>query len=303
MILKDRDSNNGQIRELKKLLSYNITSKQKFSIQRELNAIQTGASGEEDAAYYINFYYGNSKNWVIIHDLRIEHEGSVAQIDHLLINRLFDFYIIESKSYKNVIRITNNGEFEALYNNKYFGIASPIEQNKRHIYLLDKFLKKNNILPKRIGITLKPNYMNYILISPNSIIKRPNSKKFDTKKIIKADTLKSEIEKNAENPPISEIGSMVKICTFSTIESIAKKIVSKHKPIIINWNAKYRIKQQRSNEVGVTKNQLSKSSSINPKFYCTKCKVDISEKVARFCWNNKIRFQGRVYCFNCQKSY
>ena len=303
MIIKDRDSNKNEIEKLKKLLSYNITAEQKFSIQRELNAIQTGAFGEDNAAYFINFYYGNSKNWAVIHDLRIEHEGNVAQIDHLLINRLFDFYILESKSYKNGIKITDNGEFQTLYKNKYFGILSPVEQNKRHIYLLDKFLRQNKILPKRMGITIKPKYLNYILISPNAIIKRPDKKKFVTQTIIKADTLKSEIEKNAENAPISELSSITKLCAFSTIESMAKKIVSNHKPTNINWLAKFRIKQQTPNEVEFTKNKLSKSSGSNSKYFCAKCKVGISEKVAKFCWNNKTKFKGKAYCFNCQKSY
>ncbi|MDM8540743.1 nuclease-related domain-containing protein [Desulfococcaceae bacterium HSG9] len=294
MILKNRDTDKRQIEELKKLISYDIAPKQKFLIQRALNAVKAGASGEDDAAYFINFYYGNSKNWVIIHDLRIVHEGNTAQIDHLLINRLYDFYILESKSYKNGIKITENGEFEALYKNKYYGIPSPVEQNKRHIHLLDKFLRQNDILPKRIGITIKPKYFNYILISPRSIIKRPNSKKFDTKNIIKADTIQTEIKKNADNIPISEIGSIVKLSAFSTIETMAKKIVSNHKPITINWRAKFGVKYQTHNDA--QKNNTAKS-------FCAKCKADVSEKVAKFCWDNKTKFKGRVYCFSCQKTY
>jgi len=293
MILKNRDTDKRQIEELKKLLSYDIAPKQKFLIQRALNAVKAGASGEDDAAYFINFYYGNSNKWVIIHDLRIVHEGNTAQIDHLLINRLYDFYILESKSYKNGIKITENGEFEALYKNKYYGIPSPVEQNKRHIHLLNNFLRQNNILPKRIGITIKPKYFNYILISPRSIIKRPNSKKFDTKNIIKADTIQTEIKKNADNIPISEIGSIAKLSAFSTIETMAKKIVSEHKPTTVNWRARFGVKYQTHN--GAPKNNTAK-------LFCAKCKANVSETVAKFCWDNKARFKGRVYCFNCQKT-
>lgn len=301
MIFKTRDPNHQQIGELKKLLSCKISPKQKFLIERELKAITKGSSGEDDAAYFINFYFGSSKNWAIIHDIRIEHEGNVAQIDHLLINRLFDFYILESKSYKNGIKITDNGEFEVLYENKYYGIPSPVEQNKRHIHLLDNFLKHNSLLPKRLGITIKSKYLNYVLISPNSVIKRPNSKKFNSRNIIKADSLKTEIEKNANNVPISEIGSIIKLCKFATIETMAKKIVSYHKPININWRAKFGINKLTSNE---TKEVTSKKlSGTNSKYFCAKCKIGISEKAAKFCWNNKEKFGGKPYCFNCQKSY
>jgi len=300
MIFKDRDSKKNDLILLKKILSCNITEKQRFLVTRELSNIQKGDAGENDAAYFINFYYGKSPRWAVIHDLRIELNDQVAQIDHLLINRLFDFYILESKSYKNGIRITKCGEFEAKYNDKFYGIQSPIEQNKRHIHLLDLLLRNENILPKRLGISIKPKYLNYILISPNSTIDRPPKKDFNTDSVIKADTLKTVIEKNADNAPITEIGSIAKLSSFSTISEIAKKIISYHSPKQINWIAKF----------GITREQLTpvKSLPANPdkkienKYFCAKCKVSIPDNVAKFCWNNKAKFGGRAYCFNCQKS-
>ena len=126
MIFKDRDSKKNDLILLKKILSCNITEKQRFLVTRELINIQKGNVGENNAAYFINFYYGKSPKWAVIHDLRIELNDQIAQIDHLLVNRLFDFYVLESKSYKNGIRITKCGEFEVKYNNKFYGIQSPI---------------------------------------------------------------------------------------------------------------------------------------------------------------------------------
>ena len=301
MILKDRDPKTNEIEELKQLLSSAFSEKQRFVIEREIDSTKKGISGEDDSAYYINFYYGNSKNWVVIHDLRIEHEGIVAQIDHILINRLFDFYILESKSYKNGIKITDNGEFEAFYNNKYFGIPSPIEQNERHIYALNKFMTENNILPKRMGVTIKPTYYNYVLISPASIIKRPNIKKFNTDNVIKADTLKTIIEKNADRiSPISDFVSVTKVSSFSTIEETANKIISMHKPKKINWKAKFGVKNSAKQHSAISDNS-SDTENTDSKYYCAKCKKSISPKVAKFCWNNKKRFNGKAFCYNCQK--
>lgn len=301
MIFKRRNSKIEEIEELKQLLSCDLTEKQRFSVERELNAINKGASGEDDSAYYLNFYYGKSKNWAIIHDLRIEHEGIVAQIDHILINRIFDFYILESKSYKNGIKITENGEFEAYYGNKYFGIPSPLEQNERHIFVLNKFMHKNNILPKRMGVTIRPTYLNYVLISPGSVIKRPNSKKFNSENVIKADTLKTVIDKNADKAPrsVSDIMAVIKISTFSTIETIAQKLASVHTPKKMNWKEKFRVKKtvQHQEKLSFSTN----TQENNSKFYCAKCKKGISAKVAKFCWNNKVKFKGRAYCYNCQK--
>ncbi|OAQ19745.1 hypothetical protein [Thermosulfurimonas dismutans] len=57
MIIKDRDSRERDIKELKKLLSsYNLSPKQKFLIEREIYAIKRGDSGEDDSAYYIETF-------------------------------------------------------------------------------------------------------------------------------------------------------------------------------------------------------------------------------------------------------
>ena len=55
--------------------------------------------GEAEAAYEMEFHYGASKNWMVLHDLRLECEGRVAQIDHLLLNRFLEIYVCESKRF------------------------------------------------------------------------------------------------------------------------------------------------------------------------------------------------------------
>jgi hypothetical protein len=75
MIIKRMDSKEEEIAELTALLKSRLTSRQRFSMERELKAIRAGVSGEKDSAYYIDFYFRNSKNWAVIHDLRLEHKG------------------------------------------------------------------------------------------------------------------------------------------------------------------------------------------------------------------------------------
>jgi len=116
MILKNKDSCAKNIQELNRLLTLNLSAKQRSLIELELKSTMSGNSGEESSAYYINFRYKDSKNWAVIHDLRLEHRGLVAQIDHLLINCFLDLYVLESKNYFHGIKITEYGEF-LRYNN------------------------------------------------------------------------------------------------------------------------------------------------------------------------------------------
>jgi len=55
-------------------------------VDQEIRALKAGRRGEHDTAYEIDFHLGESKNTMVLHDLRFElDDGRVAQIDHLLI--------------------------------------------------------------------------------------------------------------------------------------------------------------------------------------------------------------------------
>ena len=111
MILKSKDSRQSDIQELNRLLNLKPTAKQRFLIERELKCLMSGERNEQNSAYYLDFSYKDSKNWAVIHDLRIEHRGRVAQIDHLIINRFLDVFVLESKNYYYGVKITEEGEF------------------------------------------------------------------------------------------------------------------------------------------------------------------------------------------------
>ena len=155
-------------------------------------------------------------------------------------NRLFDIYVLESKNFSYKLKITPEGEFQAHYGKEYFGIPSPIEQNKRHIYLLDLFLKQHDILPKRMGITIKPIFKSLILLSPKSIISRPPKKKFDTSSVSKADTLRTRIDQEVDKGnPLADFASLSKLSSSSTLVQTAKTLARFHKRIKINFRAKF----------------------------------------------------------------
>ncbi len=291
MLLKVKDSKEEDLIALQRLLSLKgISHKQRFFMEREIRNIKKGDKGEKDAAYYIDFYYANSKNWVVIHDLRLEYQGQVAQIDHLLINRMFHIYVLESKNFGfSQLKINEFGEFEVKYGQYYFGIPSPVEQNQRHIDLLTKIINDNRLMPRRIGLPRMPVFFNYILVSPQTKIVRPKNKEYQYENVIKADMLKKVIDKNIDKVSAIEIvKSLYNLCSLEVVCGFGKKLIALHKPRKIDWNKKFGI------NVGKEKKKIVK-------YYCFKCGKSISEKVAKFCWNNKDKFRGKAYCYDCQR--
>lgn len=167
MLIKEKDSRSKDIKELESLLQEELTNEKRRDIEQDLKNLIKGEKGEYDAAYHINFYYKDLKRTAVIHDLRLEYNGQVAQIDHLLITSTYRFDVIESKNYSSQVKINDNGEFQ-IFNarlNRYQGIESPIEQNKRHIHVLKEFLVNEKILPNKLGIQYHPTFRSFILFS------------------------------------------------------------------------------------------------------------------------------------------
>ncbi|MBL0226793.1 MAG: NERD domain-containing protein [Geobacteraceae bacterium] len=246
MLIKNKDGRLEDVQELNRILSLNITAKQRFSIQRELKCLVSGERNEQNSAYYLDFRYKDSLNWALIHDLRIEHRGRVAQIDHLLINRFLDVYVLESKNYYYGIKITDEGEFLVWDGKAYQAIESPFEQNQRHIQALQATVNDRNLAPKRLGFAIPVNYRNIVLVSPTSKVLKPSSATFDLSSVIKADAFVSAVDKVMEKKSIIEAP---KIVSSETLRDFIEKIARLHRPGSFDYAAKFGISNNANSVV------------------------------------------------------
>ncbi len=300
MLIKKRDPKQAEIEELTTLLTEPIPENKRFLVERELRYIKTGIQGETDAAYFIDFHFAHSRNWTVIHDLCLEHQGRVAQIDHLLINRFFHVYVLESKNFSYGVKITGAGEFLVNYKNRYVSIESPIEQNNRHIIILEEIFKQYDVTPKRLGITIIPTFKSYILMSPKSRVIRPSRDDFDTGMVIKSDALRTQIDKDVDKMnPLSVLAAASKIVSGETIKEASERLAAVHSPMKMNYRKRFGLDEANFSPG----NALPLETHSSKQFYCFQCKKKITEKVAKFCWDNKKRFHGKAYCFDCQKVF
>lgn len=227
MLLKSADKKDEQVADLERLLSI-APSEKKAKIEQELRNIRAGLKAEQEAAYLIDFHLKDSKNTLVIHDLRIEVGGRVAQIDHLLLHRTLTAFVLETKSFHAGLKITEEGEFLRWNGRKktYEGMASPLAQNDRHIVVLKDAFNQID-MPVRLGMRLSPTFESYILVSPNARIDRP--KKHNTSRVLKADMLVDAIEKRFEKEGVLEtIASMAKCVSANTLEDIGRQLVLSH---------------------------------------------------------------------------
>jgi ssDNA-binding Zn-finger/Zn-ribbon topoisomerase 1 len=241
MIIKVKDSIQPSLDLLESLAaSPGLDAQIATAIRRETSALRGGSKGERECAFYLDGVVKDHPNRVIIHDLRVEHDGEVAQFDHLLINRSLDVWILESKSFLNGLRISEQGDFEYWYDGRFHAIPSPIEQAKRQARILGKVFEVHDLTPKRLGFSLNPTIKTAILVDPRTRVDRPKS--FDTDMVIKADAFFTRYEQmNEQAGGLDLMGSLAKRVSKETIIEIGQRLVALHRPHQVDYRAKFGI--------------------------------------------------------------
>lgn len=295
MILKNADDKTAQIDELNRLLGIAPTQI-KPKIEAELKMLYAGFKGERESSFHINEKFKDKKNAFVIHDLRLEHNGQVAQIDHLIINRMFGAFVLETKHFHAGLKINENGEFEQWVPRmkSYVGMASPLEQNKRHIDILKKVFTDKVETPKRLGIQFQPTFYSRVLVNPTAKIIRP--RRFDTSDVIKADAFFTKYHQDYDNAGFFEsLGQVAKIVSAETVVEICNQLIELHQPITINYVAKFGIKEEVSIEQKPTKKIAAKPTVVEQEratynsHLCSKCS---SHKL-------KVEYGKYGYYFKC----
>lgn len=311
MIIKKADDKTkrlAMLADLKK--SALLDARQKEWLDEELTRVRRGIEGERDAAFYIDSHLKDSLSNAVIHDLRLEVDGDVAQIDHLFFNRLLHFVLIETKCFGGNLAINDHGEFSVTYaNGRTYGIPSPIEQSKRHERILSKLVDALGIAG-RLGI--KPTFHHLVLLHPKAIIQRPDKKAFDTSNVIKADALPAWHEKWGDKVAnfADTFTNLLSMRSTDTIKEWAQQLVKLHRPTnqlslpeFMAPKATGVVAQEpppaRAAAPSTTARlagMTAPDESLRKKLICAACGAKIPYNVGLFCWNNERRFGGFQYC-------
>jgi hypothetical protein len=294
MILKSADSKADILTSLERAAAAAPADRKK-RIEQEVRVIRAGIKGEEQAAYLIDFHFKNRENWVVIHDLRLEIKERVAQIDHLLLHRCLDCYVLETKHFSSGFKITEEGEFLRWnhYEKTFQGMASPLAQNDRHVAVLRDAFDQIE-MPTRLGVRLSPNFFPLVLVSAEARIDRP--RKFDSSAIIKVDALRNTINRQVEKAGVLDVlGGLARLVSVETLEEIGKQLVALHKPAPMDVAARFGLTHLESPEGEDTTAEEVAGSAASPD-------DRQSEKATcRGCGSDKVAIQyGKYgYYFKC----
>jgi Nuclease-related domain. len=307
-VIKVADDKQPQLDTLAALLRRpDVDAQTRKKIEDEIWAVRSGIQGERDAAYEIDFEYGPRDAFMVIHDLRLEFAGRVAQIDHLLINRALDVWVCETKAFREGVKIDDFGEWYRYGGKHARGMPSPVEQNRRHVDVLRDVFDKGPVrLPRRI-VTLKPTIFPVVLISNHARIDRPRTKAaraavsgLDT--VIKVEQLVRKIEQTFDerNP----LGILAKVVAKETIENLARQLVALHKPAPLVGASRFGLPEQPA-ETPTPPAKASgarKPEAAAGRVACSACGKPVSDKVSAYAREHADQFGGVILCWDCQRA-
>lgn len=168
-----------------------------------------------------------------MHDLRLEFEDYVAQLDFVVVSNKF-ICILETKKLSGNISIDQDGNFVRVIKNKYGreykeGFYSPITQNARHIDIV------KYILSKELNINNMPILSLVVMANPKTIINKNKCPVEIENKIIKYDQIKASLEKHYND----------KANTYDLAEKnmyeMVNLLMKLNKPIHIDYKSKYQL--------------------------------------------------------------
>ena len=153
-------------------------------------------------------------------------------------DRTAEVWVCESKSFAEGVSINEHGEWSRWWHGRPEGMASPIEQNRRHIHLLQRAFDQGLApLPRRLGLVpMKPRFRNLVLVSNEARISRPKRKVDGIEDVIKAEQLKSRVFEQADKASAMDIA---RVMGKEGLEQFARGLAALHQPNRFDWLARF----------------------------------------------------------------
>jgi hypothetical protein len=115
-------------------------------------------------AGFLNDVFAGDEDVVVLHDLRVHCELGSAHIDHLIMTRYLDVFLIESRIAGDQVVVGTEEDFSVRYRDgSVFRIRSPITQLRRAIAVSQHIFRRIE-LPTRFGERILPEFHRRIVI-------------------------------------------------------------------------------------------------------------------------------------------
>jgi ssDNA-binding Zn-finger/Zn-ribbon topoisomerase 1 len=161
-----------------------------------------GRRAEEQMAHYLKRFFGGSPEVDVLNYLRIDLQGEVAQMDHLVLHP-FGLTIVESKSVAGSVQIKDDGQWIRWFNKQPQGMRSPVTQARMQAMLLRELLART---VKQKGFFDAVDFDVLVAISDSGTIQWPSSGSLP--EVCKADQVPEKVLEKVEQRRVAGAGML-----------------------------------------------------------------------------------------------
>ena len=284
MIAKQRDATRNRIAILESCQSPGMGTVQRQGIRQAAARLKADSTSARACAH-IDSYFSDCDEWAVIHDLRIQHDSHILQINHLLVSASFDFYIIDSRYSKCALKVDASGKCWARSDGHSAVIASPLDKLCRDTRALIHIIKSTGILPRFLGLTPSISVHGFILTNPSLKTEKPASSLLDTSAVISSDMLFALLWEKRQ----SWLKTTFNQTDSSTLLGVAQSLSSHHKPSVpTSLTDTARVPEHFS---------LHQQPDTA---HCAQCGKPVSAQSREYSFRNMDVFAGQVLCMKCQ---
>lgn len=245
-------------------------------------AVRKGEIGEHKIDIQLSQF---PKNYKYLNDIMIENPKSVSgysQIDHIIITP-YGIFVIETKNYQGTI-YGGKKRRTWLVNGK-FKMMNPLIQNYGHIQAIKQIIDKKR----------KNKYISLITFTKRCTLKiGEDIRHISSDEMVIYDLYLSETINRKVS--IAKLQNNRLLYGDEDIEDIHKAISAA--------NITDPMKRQEHNQriQHIVKDKSQNSNNTSQVDTCVICNKSVSHKVKNFCLDHKKRFNGKIYCYEHQRS-
>ncbi|MCL7744174.1 NERD domain-containing protein [Guyparkeria hydrothermalis] len=307
--------------------------KEKESPAGQDERTKAGHQQEKDVAFYLRREFGDDESILVINDLRVEHKGEHAQIDHLVVHP-FGLVIIESKSIHGEVKVNRQGEWSRSFRGQWYGMPSPVRQAELQEELVKDLLRQNveKFLGKLLGIQTQiggRDWKTICAVSSSAILHRDDMPRAIADQVVKSEFVAKKIRELVGTWAESWVKAKPRF-SQQEIEGIGRFLVENHQSHAAEPSATF-TSQQRDQIQPTSKPNEAVSASVQPNkadaatLACKKCgeTADLAGQYGKYgyyvrcgscgtntsmkmpcpaCQSRKVRVKksGPTYTSNCQ---
>ena len=268
---------------------------------------EAGRKAEEQMAFYLRRFYASSVDVDALNYLRIDLNGEVAQMDHLVLHP-FGLLIVESKSVSDGVQITDDGQWMRWFNKKPSGMPSPITQAQLQGRLLKELLEKT---VKQKGFFDQIGLDVLVAISDGGTITWPKSGALP--EVCKADQVPDRINHRIDQ--FRKLRKEPDVLTGDHRRSIADFLLLAHKPLKLmdrfanHVAPQYRVEEPRPEYKVSLANPIKTVpvAEIGKESKAVSLAATLFKKCCKHCQSTRLDVKSGQYgyyfsCLNCTKN-